>query len=89
MEALRFRTQWLVFLFVLTLDICLAQASAASTRAEGPQATKAQAQVDFRIVIPERLNMPSPDAPPVRTRRSISRTVEQRQDRTVITVSMP
>lgn len=89
MEALKFRKRWLVLLFALSLDASLAQASAASTRSDGEQATRAQAQVDFRIVIPERLNLPTPDLPPVRTRRAISRTVEQRQDRTVITVSMP
>lgn len=89
MEALMFRKHWYVLLLALTLDVSLAQASAASARTDGEQASKAQAQVDFRIVIPERLNMPSLETPPVRTRRSISRTVEQRQDRTVITVSMP
>lgn len=89
MEALKFRKQWLVLLFALSLEVSLAQASAASTRSDGEQATRVQAQVDFRIVIPDRLNLPTPDSPPVRTRRTISRTVEQRHDRTVITVSMP
>ncbi len=89
MEALRFRKQWLVLLLAVALDASLAQASAASARSDGEQATRAQAQVDFRIVIPERLNLPTADSPPVRTRRTISRTVEQRRDRTVITVSMP
>lgn len=64
-------------------------AFATSQRAAGSGAVKATAQLDFRIVIPERIRVTASAAPGALLGRDQRRSVEVRADRTVITVAQP
>ena len=64
-------------------------ASASSQRSAGSGAVKATAQLDFRIVIPERIRVTATAAPDALLARDQRRSVEVRFDRTVITVAQP
>lgn len=82
------RMKWRAVLAMIALCAGMADALASSERAEERNPT-ARAHLDFRIVVPERLQLPSPDARPERSRRFTSRTSETRHDRIVMTVSTP
>lgn len=84
-----FQMNWRAVIVVVALCIGMADAWASSDRAADDRNPKAHAHLDFRIVVPERLQLPSPDARPERTRRFTSRTVETQRDRIVMTVSTP
>jgi len=89
MDAMRFRRKWLAYVAVITLCACVEDVRATSTRVTGDRPLKTRSELDFRIVIPERLQLPSLDAPREPTKKFTSRTVERRRDRLVVTVCMP
>lgn len=76
-------------LIVLVFALASSGASAASTSASGESANKAQASVDFRIVIPETLHMESQDERRKRSQSFVSRTTQVREGQTVVTVARP
>ena len=89
-DATRFsRMRWCAALAVMTLCTGLADARASSGRTIDDREPNARARLDFRIVVPERLQLPSLDTRRERNRRFTSRTVETQRDRILITVSRP
>ncbi|HEY0660124.1 MAG TPA: hypothetical protein VGD21_02190 [Lysobacter sp.] len=84
-----FQTRWRAALAVMVLCTGLADARASSERAVDEREPNARAHLDFRIVVPERLQLPSLDTRHERNRRFTSRTVETQRDRIRVTVSRP
>lgn len=84
-----FHMKWRAAIVVVALCIGMADAWASSGHASDERSPKVRAHLDFRIIVPERLQLPSPDVRPERTRRFTSRTVETQRDRIVTTVSTP
>lgn len=80
---------WRAAIAIVALCTGMADALASSERGTGERTPKARAHLDFRIVVPERLRLPSPEAHPERSRRFTSRTLETQRDRIVMTVSTP
>ena len=76
-------------LFALVFALASFAAPAASTTAGGESASKAQASVDFRIVIPETLHLDSQGERRKRSQSFVSRTTQLREGRTVVTVAWP
>lgn len=64
-------------------------ASATSTVASGDQASKVQASLNFRIVIPETLHFESQAERHKRSQTFVSRTTQQQDGRTLLTVARP
>lgn len=73
----------------LLLTLASFAASATSTVATGDQATKVTASVDFRIVIPETLHLDSQAQRQKRSHSFVSRTTQQQDGRTLVTVARP
>lgn len=81
------RIGWSMALFLLLTPPPAAAESQYSAAATGP--AKATAQLDFRIVIPERIRVSTDDPSTVPPRLAPQRSIERRVDRIVITVAQP
>ncbi|MHB8911732.1 MAG: hypothetical protein ACYC42_03625 [Lysobacter sp.] len=64
-------------------------ASAAPTVVSGERANKAQASLDFRIVIPETLHFDSQTQRRKKSQTFVSRTTQLQDGRTLVTVARP
>lgn len=73
----------------LLLALASSAAWAGSTMAAGDQASKAQASLDFRIVIPETLNFDSQVERRRKSQTFVTRTTQSSDGRTVVTVARP
>ncbi len=62
---------------------------AESMSAPAASSMKAQASLDFRIVIPETVDMHSREDHIGRVRRFVSQTIEVRGDRKLVTIAKP
>jgi len=85
-----FKRQWTMHIvMVLALAVSTFPVSAESMRASGEQAVKAQAYLDFRIVIPETLHIDSRAERRKKSQTFVSRTIQSEDGRTVVTVARP
>jgi hypothetical protein len=77
------------FAMLLALLLPAATALAGSQHESSEQPLKAQAYLDFRIVIPETLHIRSSAERRKRVTTFVSRTTRSHENRTVVTVAQP
>jgi hypothetical protein len=73
----------------LTALLLAQPAFAGSAGATGQSPTKTQASLDFRIVIPETVQLRSREESNGRSNRFVSQTTDVRSDRIVVTIAKP
>lgn len=74
---------------VLALLLSTSPVWAESMRASGEHAVEAQAQLEFRIVIPETLHLESRAERRKKSQVFVSRTTQSQDGRVVVTVARP